>query len=161
MKEWITCKSGECTTWFNGSSVAFVDSWRKLQTFCKCEVDEWNVEDTIHFTAQRLLGRGLTVASSLKSKGSEKVPTPPLFSNATVAARGVNCEQWWKVRYLRTWRLSRFGTIHLRWLFSRVGSVGGWTIGLLLGLSGFECVFFDCWGWGYGPAPFFYAFWVH
>ena len=40
MKEWITCKSGECTTWFNGTSVAFVDSWRKLQTFCKCEVSE-------------------------------------------------------------------------------------------------------------------------
>ncbi len=51
------------------------------------------MEDMIHFTAQRLLERGLTVASLLKSKGSEKVPTPPLFSNATVAARGVNCEQ--------------------------------------------------------------------
>ena len=46
----------------------------------------------IPFTAQRLLGSGLAVVNLLKSKGLEKAPTLQLFSNATVAVRGVNCE---------------------------------------------------------------------
>ena len=40
MNEWITCESGECQVWFNGTSVPLVDAWRKLQVFCKCEVSE-------------------------------------------------------------------------------------------------------------------------
>jgi len=40
MSDWITCKSGECQVWFNGTSVHLVDAWRKLQVFCKCEVSE-------------------------------------------------------------------------------------------------------------------------
>ena len=55
MKEWITCKSGGCTTWFDATStVAFVDSWRKLQTFCKCEVSEWMIL-TVLFVFWRII----------------------------------------------------------------------------------------------------------
>jgi len=41
MKKTITCKNGNCTTWFDNECahhrVALVDAWRRLKTFCVCE----------------------------------------------------------------------------------------------------------------------------